>query len=138
MNNAIKYGLIIGVLSGIWIMLMHILGVYTNEPDGPQNITWMEYLSVFIPFGGLYFGLKRFRKTHFKDKMTFFQGMMQGFKILLVGGVLYVATLSVYLKYMTSTPLKVDYMQRLSAVGTVGILLVLLVSLMLMNRPRQL
>lgn len=138
MNNAIKYGLLIGILSAIWILLMHLLGEYTNNPEGPKNITWMEYLSIFIPFGGLYRGLYCYRKTHFKGKMTVFQGMMQGFKIMLVGGVFYMATLSIYLRYMQSTPLKIDYLQRLSAVGTVGILLVLVVSLLLMNRPRNL
>ncbi|MFM6975836.1 MAG: DUF4199 domain-containing protein [Sphingobacteriaceae bacterium] len=138
MKNAIKYGLMIGVLSALWIMLMHLLGVYNNNTGGPRDITWMEYLSVFIPFSGLYWGLKEYRKTHFKHKMSFFQGLMQGFKILLVGGVLYMATLSIYLKYIDSTPLKIDYLQRLSAVGTVGILLDLVVSLMLMTRPRNL
>lgn len=138
MNNAIKYGILIGVLSGLWILLMHALGAYVNAPKDSQTITWMEYLSVLIPFFGLYFGVKRYRKTHFKGKMSFFEGMMQGFKIMLVGGVLYMATLSIYLRYANSTPLKIDYLQRLSAVGTVGILLVLVVSLLLMTSPRNL
>lgn len=137
MNNAVQYGFILGFLSGLWIMLMHYMGVY--EPDfGFKDIHWMEYLSVWIPFTCLYIGLKNYRKTHFKNKMSFFEAMMQGFKILLIGGLLYMATLSIYLKYSGSVFLKIDYMQRISALGMVGILLVLVVSLMLMNRPRNL
>lgn len=138
MINAIKYGVIIGVLSALWIILMHAFGYYAFGPNGPKNITQMEYLSILIPFSGLYFGIKRFRKTHYKGKMSFFEGMMQGFKMMLVGGVLYMATLSIYLKYTHQVTLEIDYMQRLASVGVVGILLVLVVSLMLMTSPRNL
>ena len=138
MKNAIKYGIIIGALSGCWIVLMHLGGLFESHPRGLQYITWMEYFSVLIPFGGLYVGLKRYRKTHLKNRMSLFQGMMQGFKILLVGAVLYMATLSVYFKYVQSNLSEIDYMQRISALGVVGILLVLVVSLMLMTRPRHL
>lgn len=138
MNNAIKYGFLIGLLSGLWIMLMHYLGVYQTGKTGPTDIHWMEYLSVWIPFTGLYFGIKSYRKTHFKNKMSFFQAIMQGFKILLIGGLLYMATLSIYFRYTGSTVLKIDYMQRISALGVMGILLVLVVSLLLMNSPRNL
>lgn len=138
MNNAIKFGFLIGLLSGVWIILMHGAGLYDLDTGGPEGIHWMEYLSVLIPFGGLYFGIKRYRKTHFNNKMSLFEGMLQGFKILLVGGLLYTATLSIYFKFAGSNLQKIDYLQRLSALGVVGILLVLVVSLMLMTRPRNL
>ena len=64
--------------------------------------------------------------------------MMQGFKIMIIGAVLYMATLSIYLRFTHSASLAIDYMQRLVALGVVGILLVLVVSLMLMTRPRNL
>lgn len=138
MNNAIKYGALIGILSGIWIILMHLMGLYDLDKSGPGNIHWMEYLSVFIPFGGLYLGIRRYRKTHFKSKMTLFQAMVQGFKILITGALIYMATLSIYLRLTHSATLEIDYMQRLVAVGVVGILLVLVVSLLLMTWPREL
>jgi len=137
MGNAIKYGLAIGFISGFWIMLMHELGFYHLNPQALADITWTEYLSVGIPFGGLYFGLKNYRKQ-LRNKMSLFQAMMQGFKILIVGSVLYMATLSIYLEYTDSRMQKLDYMQRLAAMGVVGILLVLVVSLLLMTRPRNL
>lgn len=138
MNNAIKYGTLIGLLGGFWIILMHKVGLYDTATSGPQGIHWMEFLSVLIPFGGLYFGIRRYRKTHFNDRMSLFQGMMQGFKIILIGGLLYTATLSIYLRFTRSSGLAIDYMQRLVAIGIVGILLVLVVSLLLMTRPRNL
>jgi|Laugresu1bdmlbsd_1035121.scaffolds.fasta_scaffold00113_10 hypothetical protein len=138
MNNAIKYGFLIGLLSGLWILLMHYVGIYDIGASGPKDIHWMEYLSVWIPFTGLYLGIKNYRKTHFKKKMSFFQAMMQGFKILLFGGLLYMATLSIYFRYVGSVLLKIDYMQRIAALGVIGILLVLVVSLMMMTYPRNL
>lgn len=118
-------------------MLMHLLGFYHLNPLAFADITWTEYLSVCIPFGGLYFGLRSYRKQ-LHNKMSLFQAMMQGIKILLVGLVLYMATLSIYLEYTDSSLQKIDYMQRLAAMGVVGILLVLVVSLLLMTRPKDL
>lgn len=138
MKNAITYGAIIGILSGLWIIVMHRSGLYDLDTSGPKEIHWMEYLSVLIPFGGLYYGIKRYRKTHFKNKMSLFQGMMQGFKILITGALIYMATLSIYLRFTYSNTLEIDYMQRLAAIGVVGILLVLVVSLLLMTWPKEL
>src|SRR6476469_5265166 len=61
MNNALKYGAILGVLSGLWIFLMHSLGVYNQNDNSAQMLNWAEYLSVLIPFFCLYFGIKHYR-----------------------------------------------------------------------------
>jgi hypothetical protein len=138
MKNALKYGLLIGVLSALWILLMHVMGVYHDTKGGPLNIHWMEYLSVIIPFTGLYLGIKNYRNNINGGKLEFFEGLMEGFKILLVGFVLYIASSSFYIQYSGSTFLTMDYYQRIGGAGLVGMLFTIVVSLLLMNRQHNL
>jgi uncharacterized membrane protein YraQ (UPF0718 family) len=127
MSNAIKYGLIIGILSGIWILILHFAGVYENNPE-PGRFSWIEYTSVLIPFIGLYFGIKHFRDHINGGKMEFFEGLFEGFKIMIVGGVI-AAFFSV---------LNTDYMARIGGAGIVGILFNLVISIILMNKQKHL
>lgn len=138
MKNAIKYGLLIGVLTGIWIVLMHLMGVYTEHRDSFLNIHWMELLSVFIPFLGLYLGIKSYRNNVNGGKLEFAEGLIQGFKILIVGFVLYMAVSSLYLQISGSKELTLDYYERTAAAGVVGILFNIVVSLLLMNKQHNL
>jgi len=139
MKNAIKYGLLIGVLSAIWIFVMHSSGVFNQDDNGGQGISWAEYLSVIIPFLGLYFGVKNYRDHLNNGRIEFFEAILEGFKILIVGGVLTAAFMSIYINYIAgSASLKLDYMQRIFGAGVVGILLNLVVCLMLMNKQKNL
>lgn len=138
MYNALKYGSFIGFLAAAWILFMQLLGYYQLNPEGPKTITWMEYLSVWIPFAGLYLGIKNHRNTRMGRKMSFLEGIVEGFKILLISGLIHACTLSLFLSLVFSSGLETEYMQRLVAAGLVGILLVLVVSLMLMNYPKNL
>lgn len=138
MRNALKYGLIIGLLTGIWIVLMHFMGVYHEAKGGPFNIHWMEYLSAIIPFTGLYLGIKNYRNNINGGKLEFVEGLIEGFKILLVGFVLYMAASSFYMQYSGSTILTMDYYQRIGGAGLVGILFNIVISLMLMNKQHNL
>ena len=138
MKNGLKYGLLIGVLTGIWILLMHLLGVSDQMKSGPFNIHWMEYLSVFIPFTGLYLGIKNYRNNINGGKLEFVEGLMEGFKILLIGFVLYMAVSALYIQYSGSTLLTMDYYQRIGGAGIVGILFNVVVSLLLMNKQHNL
>jgi fatty-acid desaturase len=56
MKNAVIFGLIIGILSGIWIFVMYKLNYTTFQATSP-----IEYASALIPVLGLYFGVKRYR-----------------------------------------------------------------------------
>lgn len=134
MKNAIKYGLIIGVLSGIWILIFHIAGVYENPNEG---YSWIEYTSVLIPFIGLYFGIKNFRDNINGGKMEFFEGLFEGFKIMIVGGVIAAFCAVVYVQY-NPTALNTDYMGRIGGAGIVGILFNLVISITLMNKQKHL
>ena len=138
MKNGLKYGLLIGALTGVWIMFMHLLGVYDQAKSGPFNIHWMEYLSVFIPFTGLYLGIKNYRNNINGGKLEFIEGLMEGFKILLIGFVLYMAVSALYMQYAGSTLLTMDYYQRIGGAGIVGILFNIVVSLLLMNKQHNL
>lgn len=138
MKNALKYGLLIGVLTGAWILLMHVMGVYHQVKSGPFNIHWMEYLSVVIPFLGLYLGIKNYRDNINGGRLEFFEGLIEGFKILLVGFVLYAAASTLYVQYADSNLLTMDYYQRIGGAGLVGILFNIVISLMLMNRQHNL
>ncbi|MEJ6981140.1 DUF4199 domain-containing protein [Pedobacter sp. P351] len=138
MKNGLKYGLLIGALTGVWIMFMHLLGVYDQAKSGPFNIHWMEYLSVFIPFTGLYLGIKNYRNNINGGKLEFIEGLMEGFKILLIGFVLYMAVSALYMQYSGSTLLTMDYYQRIGGAGIVGILFNIVVSLLLMNKQHNL
>lgn len=136
MKNAIKYGLLIGILSGIWLLIMHFSGVYTQN-DSAQRMSWMEYASVIIPFVGLYLGIKNFRDNLNGGKMEFFEGLFEGFLILLVGGLITSFFGVIYIQNVPSA-LETDYMGRVGGAGVVGLLFDLIVSLLLMNKQRDL
>lgn len=137
MKNAIKYGLLIGVLSGLWIVAMHSFGVYNQNPDD-QKYPWMEFTSIIIPFVGLYLGIKNYRDHINKGRMEFFEGLFEGFKIIIIGGIITAAFTTLYLQYVGAEMMRLDYMQRIFGAGSVGILFDLIISLLLMNKQRNL
>lgn len=136
MANAIKYGLIIGILSGIWILILHFAGVYETSQD-TGNFNWLEYASLLIPLIGLFFGIKNFRDNINGGKMEFFEGIFEGFKIMIVGGVIAAFFAVVYVQYSPAV-LNTDYMGRIAGAGLVGILFNLVVSITLMNKQKHL
>lgn len=138
MKNAIKYGLVIGVLSGIWLLIMHSMGVFEQEFPKSDKSSWLEYVSVVIPFVGLYLGIKNYRDNIDPDgKMEFFEGVLEGFKIIIVGGIVTAFFAVIYMQYVNTT-LTTDYMGRIGAAGLIGILFDLAISLMLMNKQKNL
>jgi hypothetical protein len=48
MKNASQYGTLIGVITRVWISLMHLMGVYEQYEISAGQISWMEYRSVLI------------------------------------------------------------------------------------------
>lgn len=137
MNNAIKYGVLIGLVSGFWILMMHYLGVYENDSPGVDDPHWLEYASIIIPFVGLYLGIKNYRGSQEDDKMEFFEGVMEGFKIMIVGALIAFLFAAVYIQYSTNA-FNTDYMGRIAGALIVGTLFNLAISLMLMNKQKNL
>jgi hypothetical protein len=136
MRNAIKYGLLIGIASGIWILVLHFAGVYSDGPEA-GNYSWLEYASGFIPLIGLYLGIKNFRDHVNGGRMEFFEGLFEGFKIMIVGGVIAAFFAVVYVQYAPSV-MNTDYMGRIGGAGILGILFNLMVSITLMNKQKHL
>jgi len=137
MKNALKYGIIIGVISGIWILILHFAGVYEVQYPAADKSSWLEYFSVIIPVTGLYLGIKNFRNNVNGGRMEFFEGIFEGFKIMIVGGIIAAFFATVYIEYVAQS-LKMDYMGRIGAAGVVGILSTLAISLILMNKQHNL
>lgn len=138
MANAIKYGAIIGVLSGIWILIMHFSGVFAADAIGENNnMGWLEWASMLIPAIGLYTGIKNYRDNLSGGRMEFFEGLFEGFKIIIVGGVIAAFFAIVYVQ-LNESALNTDYMFRISAAVLIGILFNLAISLILMNKQKRL
>ncbi|MDB5119150.1 MAG: hypothetical protein JWN56_368 [Sphingobacteriales bacterium] len=137
MNNALKYGVLIGVVSGFWILMMHYLGVYEKESPGGDDPHLLEYASIIIPFTGLYLGIKSFRDSQGSDKMEFFEGVMEGFKIMIVGALITFLFAAVYVQY-SSNAFNTDYMGRIGGALIIGTLFNLSISLALMNKQKNL
>lgn len=138
MKNAVKYGFIMGVLSGIWILIMHLSGVYAQDaPGNPNNMQWMEWASMLIPAIGLYVGIKSYRDNVSGGKMEFFEGLFEGFKIIIIGGVIAAFFAIVYVQLNMSI-MNTDYMYRITAAVLIGILFNLAISLILMNKQKHL
>lgn len=138
MKNAARYGIIIGVVSGLWILIMHFSGVYVRDAsDKTNNMQWMEWASILIPAIGLFMGIKNYRDTVSGGEMEFFGGLFEGFKIIIIGAVIVVFFAIVYVQLNISV-MNTDYMFRITAALLVSILFNLAFSLILMNKQRHL
>lgn len=131
MKNAIIFGVVIGILSGIWILIMYLLGFSTFQATSP-----VEYTSVLIPFIGLYFGVKRYRDTENSGNITFFEGLQESFKILIAGGVVAVAIGIIYINYVAKGSIN-DFSGKIFAAFLVGVIAALAVSLLLMTDSKR-
>lgn len=137
MENSIKFGILIGVISGVWILIMHFAGVYPANPSEVSQLGWLEYASVLIPAVGLFLGIKNYRDHVIEGKMEFFEGLFEGFKILAVGGIIAAFFAIVYVQF-NSNLLNSDFMYRIGAAALIGVLFNLAISLILMNKQKHL
>jgi len=137
MKNSLIYGIIIGVISGIWILIMHYAGVFAQNSVEWNKISLLDYASVLIPAIGLYLGIKNYRDHVLTDKMEFYEGLFEGFKILIFGGITAGLFAVIYMQF--SSDLKnIDFMYRIGAAALIGILFNLAISLSLMNKQKYL
>ena len=135
MKNAVISGIIIGIISALWIIIMQTAGYNPQNLEDSKN-SWLEYTSILIPFLGLYFGIRGFKKQQ-GNKLTFFEGLFEGFKILAIGGLLAAAFSFIYVS-IYAQDLTVDYMERIFGALIIGLLFTLANSLLLMNSPKNL
>jgi hypothetical protein len=134
MKNAFVPGLIIGLLSGVWLFIMRKMGLsFTND-----NVAPVEFISVFIPVIGLYWGVKSYRDGELKGRMNFLEGLIHGFKILIVGGIISVFLGIVYINYIEPKSTNwSDFSGRIFAALLIGVLSALSVTLLLMRKQSK-
>src|SRR5690606_28669102 len=101
MRTALPYGILIGVLSGIWIFIIQQQGALERDlaENGFFGISVLEYLSVLIALAGLYFGIGSFKRSREDRELQFFEALFHGFRILLIGGAITAFFISIYLHY---------------------------------------
>ena len=132
MKNAIIFGLLIGVLSGLWIFILPNLGISPQS----SSLSPVEYCAVLIPFVGLYFGLRSYRVSDCNGKMGFLEALLQCFKILLIGGAVSVAAAIVYVDVVDKKDI-MDFSGRMFGALLVGLLLALGASALLTTKPNK-
>ena len=134
MKNALLSGLIIGILSGAWLFIMHAAG-YDAVKD--NNLSPVEYLSVLITLFGLYFGVKSYRDHEEGGTIGFLEALIQGFKILVAGGVIAIFAAILYVNYIQMSMTNIsDFSGRMFGALLVGILMDFAVALVVMNKSK--
>lgn len=131
MKNAIIFGVVIGILSGIWIWIMYLLGHSTLSTDSPYEIT-----SILIPVIGLFFGVKRYRDVDKQGRMNFFEGLQEGFKILFFGGFVAVVFAILFVTYVAKSSIT-DFSGKIFGALLVGVITALAVALLLMKDSKR-
>jgi hypothetical protein len=133
MKNALITGVIIGLLSGLWLLITHWTGYSTSDP---HQIAPFEYVSILIPIVGLYFGVRAYRENEKDGVISFFDALIQSFKILVVGGVIAIFAAIVYINYVYAGNNLADFSARIFGAMLLGVLSALAVSLLLMNKSK--
>lgn len=133
MKNALIFGLIIGILSGLWLLTLHSFGFHVEDNQASNY----EYFSILIPITGLYFGIRSYRANELGGEMGFFEALIQSFKILLVGGIVAIFAAIVYINYVAAGNNMRDFSSRMFGALLIGIISAFAVSLLLANRSNK-
>ena len=133
MKNAFITGVIIGVLSGLWLFIMHIAG-YDLTKD---QVSPFEYVSVIIPIAGLFFGLKSYRDNELGGNMGFLEALIQCFKILILAGIIAIFAGILYISYVDAGNNARDFSGRMFAALLIGVLSALAMSLILTTKSNK-
>lgn len=137
MKNSVLFGLIIGVLSIIWLFVMRGMGYYITD----NQVAPIEYISGFIPLIGLFFGVKNFRDGELRGQMGFLEALIQSFKILLVGGALAVFSSIVFINWFNNDATGAHTFQsfsgRIFGALLIGVIQAFVVSLMLTTKAKR-
>ncbi|MFD0752090.1 DUF4199 domain-containing protein [Mucilaginibacter calamicampi] len=134
MKNALTWGLVIGILSGLWLFIMHWMG-YDIKDDKASPY---EYFSVLIPVVVLLLAIKSYKETDMGGKMSFLEALIQSFKVLLFGGIIAAFAGIVYINYVTEANNYSAFSGRLFGALLVGVLSAFGVSLLLANKSNKL
>ncbi|MBK0379959.1 DUF4199 domain-containing protein [Mucilaginibacter segetis] len=135
MKNSVIFGLLIGVLSTIWLFVMRGTGYDLTD----SKVSPIEYVSVIIPLIGLFFGVKNFRNGELKGQMGFLEALIQSFKILLVGGAIAVFAGIVFVNWFSSSNDTTfqSFSGRIFGALLVGVIMAIGVSLLLTTKSNR-
>jgi hypothetical protein len=133
MKNALLSGLIIGVFSGLWLLIMFKMGYDLSDSKASP----FEYISVLIPIIGLLIAVKDYRDNYKGGNMGFLEALVQSFKILLFGGIFAVFAAIVYINYVSSANNFQDFSGRMFGALLVGLLSALGVSLLYTTKSNK-
>ncbi|AMR30860.1 hypothetical protein A0256_05200 [Mucilaginibacter sp. PAMC 26640] len=136
MKNSVIFGLLIGVLSIIWLFVMR----QTGYNLGDSIVSPIEYVSILIPLIGLFFGVKNFRDGELNGNMGFLEALIQSFKILLIGGVVAGFAGVVYINWILPTGTETSFQSfsgRIFGALLVGIIEAFAVSLLLTTKSNK-
>jgi hypothetical protein len=134
MKNALITGIVIGVLSGLWLFIMHAAGYDLNKDQGSPY----EYVSCLIPIIVLFIGVKLYRDKDLGGKMGFLEALIQCFKILVLGGLIAGFLGILYISYIENKGNNFgDFSGRLFGALLVGVLSAFAVSLILHTKSNK-
>ena len=132
MKNAFITGIIIGVLSGLWLFIMHATG-YDLTKD---QVSPFEYVSILIPIVCLYFGIRAYR-NELGGNMGFLEALIQCFKILILGGIIAIFAGILYVSYVSAGNNVRDFSGRMFGALLVGVISSFAVSLILTTKANK-
>ena len=132
MKNAITWGLVLGILSGLWLFIMHWMG-YDIRDDKTSPY---EYFSILIPVVVLLLAISSYR-NELGGNMGFLEALIQSFKVLLFGGIVAVFAGIVYINYVTEGNNYSAFSGRLFGALLIGLLSALGVSLVFTTRSNK-
>ena len=133
MKNAFITGIVIGILSGLWLFVMHLTGYDLNK----DQVAPIEYVSILIPVVGLYFGIRSYRDTDCGGKMGFLEALIQSFKILVLAGIIAVFACILYISYISAGNNLRDFSGRMFGALLIGLLSSLAISLILTTKSNK-
>ena len=133
MKNAFITGIVIGILSGLWLFVMHLMGYDMNK----DQVAPYEYFSIIIPVAGLYFGIRSYRDNDCGGKMGFLEALIQSFKILVLAGIIAVFACILYISYVSAGNNLRDFSGRMFGALLIGLLSSLAISLILTTKSNK-
>ena len=112
-SNAGRYGLAMTAFTAAWVLLMHITGQYGPEyKANPLDLLFI----VVVPLIVWYLGIKA-KKEQKKGKISFQEGLKEGFQISLVYGILSPFIFGIY--HVQINPARVESLKPVY--GLVGV-----------------
>jgi hypothetical protein len=144
MKNILIAGAIIGILSGVWLLVLYMIGYATffndmllmftsSKPFKDMGI--LIITAVLIPFAGLYLGLRLY-KQHKKDgEITFAGAFATSLKILITGGVLAVVFGIIY-RYVIAKGTISEFVKLCLGALFIGLMAALILSFLLKSKMK--